>query len=499
MTGVQNIQFIPTADQGQLQQIMDIQRRQQLAQQLLDNAKMPAPNDMAGNVVYKHSPLEYLARGASQAFGSSENLKAQQMAMELQGQQFNSMLGGSGSSSGQGVGGVTPQAVLRAQILSRGDQTAEKAMLDQAALTNEQKNAVGAGLNNAVDLAGAITAAQQGNTYNDRTIGGVQHVPVLNRDAARLAQPLIDSAGGQTPQSMSPPMGVPPAPMSLGGPPPPVQQTPLPPPAGQGAMNAPSGFVPRPPPITPDQGALGPVVPGSPAAGAALTPQPNPVAAVNVVNNANGDVTPPPIGDDPRYAGRVAAGAEKEKLGATTQADDAKTLNIMQSNLPVLLHRLQVMRDNSNKASHGYGVDEEGTGRQQKFAAEFLPDMDKANTLLKQAAAQSVLPELGPQLAQSGVKGNKFLETIANNAVGLDLKSSPAAKKAAIDNLQSQYISNLKATSSRLRAQGQAAPSDEDIDKLVSQNLPKVPGNAPKNIDPALWQHMTPQEQALFK
>lgn len=184
-----------------------------------------------------------------------------------------------------------------------------------------------------------------------------------------------------------------------------------------------------------------------------------------------------------------AEDSEGTKTGeAIGEAD--KTLKIMQSNLPQVLQRFQRMRDFSTKAGYGTGNNNEGTGVLQEWHNNFdNSETADANAVLKQAAAQGILPELGPQLAQAGIKGNKFLETLASSASGLDLGAPPSAKKKAIDGLENTYISNLKSTAGQLRARGQAAPSDAEIDAAVA----KLKADNPTAAAPAASQPSTPK------
>lgn len=162
----------------------------------------------------------------------------------------------------------------------------------------------------------------------------------------------------------------------------------------------------------------------------------------------------------------AAAGKEGEHLG-----EAAKTYDIMQSNLPFVLKRFQEMRDASINASSGFGVDSEGDGWAQKLQNSSLgnPKVADANGLLKQRSAQGILPELGPQLAQAGIRGNKFLETLATSASGLDLSAPAQTKTKLIDGLENTYVSNLKSTAAQLRANGQPSASDAEIDALVGK------------------------------
>lgn len=170
----------------------------------------------------------------------------------------------------------------------------------------------------------------------------------------------------------------------------------------------------------------------------------------------------------------VISGKETATKEGGNAADAGKTLNVMSANLPVVMQRLQEMEDAVPNASYGLGVNNEGTGLKQQAASQF--GYDKNNAILQQRAAQGILPELGPQLAQAGIRGNKFLETLASSASGLNLAASPEAKTAAIQGLREQYISNLKSTARQVRAQGGQAPSDAEIDAQVAQFL-KSTGN----------------------
>lgn len=177
----------------------------------------------------------------------------------------------------------------------------------------------------------------------------------------------------------------------------------------------------------------------------------------------------------------LAAQRKAESSGAKegdTQADTNKALTIMQSNLPTVLSRFQTMRDNSLQANYGSGTNEDNTGLVQNYYNNFdgsagVPGITgetaRANSALKQASSQAVLPELGPMLSQAGVRGNKFLESLANDAVGLNLSAPPSAKINLINGLENAYVKNLKSTAAQARAQGLQAPSDAQIDAEVAK------------------------------
>ncbi len=213
------------------------------------------------------------------------------------------------------------------------------------------------------------------------------------------------------------------------------------------------------------------------------------------------------IQGSPQYKAAVAQATTSGTSEATNVEADKKSLNILQANLPTLMERLQSMRDDSAKASYGIGVSKEGDGIKQAIHNQLADETATANANLAQKSAQSVLPELGPALQAAGVRGNKFLENIANNAVGLDLAAPPAAKLKVIDGLSENYVNQMKAASARLREQGQAAPTDQEIDAQVAKIKSSIPSNnssggGEPNISPSsvklLKGQPTPKNRAFF-
>jgi hypothetical protein len=165
--------------------------------------------------------------------------------------------------------------------------------------------------------------------------------------------------------------------------------------------------------------------------------------------------------------------AEATKTGENL-ADAQKTYAVAAGSLPRALERFQQLREAVPKASYGLGVTENGSselgagGLQTKIAQQFDPETNLANQTLKQASDQGILTELGPQLA--GLKGNKFLEGIASGASGLNMADSPEAKIHAIDQLQTQYVANMKSLAAQRRAYGdKSAPTDQQIDDAVAK------------------------------
>jgi hypothetical protein len=181
-----------------------------------------------------------------------------------------------------------------------------------------------------------------------------------------------------------------------------------------------------------------------------------------------------------------AAVKEAETKAAKTgenAADVGKTLTVMQSNLPMVLDRFEKMRGAAKDASYGFGTTEGEDGMPAVKVAMHdmingvgFPDKAaEANGIIQQTSAQGVLPELGPMLAQAGIKGNKFLETLSSNASAIPLHQAPDVKMNTINGLETQYVSNLKSTAAQARKYGDRnAPTDAQIDKLVADHKGKL-------------------------
>lgn len=174
-------------------------------------------------------------------------------------------------------------------------------------------------------------------------------------------------------------------------------------------------------------------------------------------------------GQMPNISGIIPAGADKnaDTLGQDTGknlAEASKTLNVMSKNLPSALDRFKEMEGYSKQASYGAS---EASGVGPLLANTLDNKTAIANTKINQLSAQGMLPELGPMLAQAGIRGNKFLETLSSNASALDPEASPSAKVAAIDGLRSQYIKNLTSTNEQVKALG-GTPMDLAQYKIFS-------------------------------
>jgi hypothetical protein len=168
---------------------------------------------------------------------------------------------------------------------------------------------------------------------------------------------------------------------------------------------------------------------------------------------------------------------EQEESGGNL-ADAQKTFNVAFSNLPRAMQRFQEVRDAADNASYGTGTDTEGKGYGPNFAKTSLggliePKTAGANQTIDTAISQGMISELGPQL--QGLKGNKYLESIAGGATGLKRDDPPAVKKQAVNQIQDQYVATLKSLAAQRRTYGDKnVPTDAEIDAAVAQNAPKT-------------------------
>lgn len=189
---------------------------------------------------------------------------------------------------------------------------------------------------------------------------------------------------------------------------------------------------------------------------------------------------------------------QAEKSGEDAAAAQ-KTYSVAASNLPFVLSRFNEMRGAAKDASYGpeYWVNDEGTGAGQQFHNSRDDDTSRANSTLLQKGAQGILTELGPQLAQAGVRGNKFLESIASSASGLHMAQPPGAKLNAIDGLEAQYVRSLKATAQEIRSYGGKAPTDDEIDAEVAKLKGSPSDTSPPN--PISPPNAAQQAQGMLK
>ena len=203
-------------------------------------------------------------------------------------------------------------------------------------------------------------------------------------------------------------------------------------------------------------------------------PAPGPASLPEGPTNLGTSVNSPPTSVPPVITPGISLSA---KAGAETGAQDTaknvaeaqKTFAAANAGLPQVLQRLQDMHAVAKDASYGAGINEEGEGLKVTGHNMLNDTTSQANSIMRQKPAQNIIAELGPQLAQGGMRGNKFLETLSSKASGINLDDSPSGKAAAINGLQQTYIGNLKAEAATIRAQGGNAPSDADIDAQVAK------------------------------
>lgn len=261
----------------QQQQALQMMRAQLMAQQFQQSGQMPADNEMAGNVVVRHSPLEYLSRQVSQNMGNTQQLKAAQMQMQLMGQN----MGGSGAAGGAGSGtGIDPSQLRKAAMYDvMYGAGSGKAYLDSLQPTPDMKNASASGAATPLDYnnknaqnTATANAGMKPTTYttpDGRTIqtteaalaGMAGGQPPAGAPPAANVQPRLplnatnNAMGGMGNPDVAPagmPSGAPPAIPNGAAVPPvaPVQGASLPPPAGFAQAN---GSVP------PQAGAMAPM------------------------------------------------------------------------------------------------------------------------------------------------------------------------------------------------------------------------------------------------
>ncbi len=256
MAGVTNVPlYMNPTSQSQQQQALDMMRAQLLSQQFAQSGEQPADNEMAGNVVVKHSPLEYASRQISQNMGSLMQLRAAKMQMALMGQNMGGGATG-GNPAMSGSGGITPQSLRTAamydQMYGAGSG---KAYLDSLQPTPDMKNAAASNVATPLDYSNQSaqnTARANANmkpttytTPDGKTIQTTEaglagmaggSMPSQNQSAPPLPpssiKPVADDVPGMQGMMNTVPNGqpVPPVPAA-------AQGSPLPPPAGFTQIN----------------------------------------------------------------------------------------------------------------------------------------------------------------------------------------------------------------------------------------------------------------------
>lgn len=458
----------------QQKNLLATQQQAALAQALLQQGETPISTEgrSIGGVGYAISPWEGVAKLA-QALSGSQGLKSSNEALvnALYPQQPSGGQNG-GQPPLQASGGydfydsqgnLTPLGKL--QILQGNRAVAEmrppnEVRTAQWALGQGAAPVVGQGL------------------INQATPGQVEYQKGLGTAAAGMAP-----AG-----TMPPGIGAPPVrgPEQL----PPVQPGMIPP-SGPALNEYRQQNGMATPPVDQQRAAMGmPLGTASPMAASQLNP--GVVAPSMGIAPGLSAAMPQPLPGESnnQYQERLkAAGAGQKTQAEDTGknlADATKTFNVAAGQLPRAMERFNQLRQAAQDASSGAGVSDQEP--EQGLIDRFLPGPDwarssartfpeswlnpkvaAANQTIDQATKQGVLSELGPQLA--GLRGNKFLESIASGASGLNPADPASTKIKAINGLQDQYISNLKSLAEQRRSYGDpSAPTDMNLATLISQH-----------------------------
>jgi hypothetical protein len=431
---IQNIAFMRMAGIGpeQQKQLMAAQQQEQMASALLQQGNTPIDtnNRQIGGVGTKISGYEGLAKIADVLAGRYSQNKA------------NSALANaispaaSDSSSTSSPGSSNPALGLASMA---NPEAYSKAIIDQA-----------------------LMPKRAGMSWTDPNTGQPMHAPTdfeLNNPAA--GGPPV--GGGVAAPPMQPVQG----------------PSPVAPPPGAGEMNVPPAPPASIPQVNASQISPNVAVPPGPTSPPAITAGPTPTSMPRMPGE-----------------GELAYQARMKPLeaGATSEAQDTgknladatKTFNVAASNLPRAMQRFSELRQASANASAGAGVSDQEP--EQGIMEHFLPGPDwarsaartfpeswinpkvaLANQTIDQATKQGVLSELGPQM--QGLKGNKYLESIANGASGLNPADPAPVKIQAINGLQDQYISNMVSLANQRRSYGDPmAPKQSDLAQMISQN-----------------------------
>lgn len=259
---------------------------------------------------------------------------------------------------------------------------------------------------------------------------------------------------------------------------------------GQDYINLPPA-VNKPTPIIPPTANLTPPSPSGiatqlQATGSNALPNGQPDTAATIYEPTTPTPKASPATAVDKNSSSALAGEKSEaEKGGENLAEAQKTFNVTLSNLPRALTRFDELRKASADASSGYGIDESGEGAKQTFAqssaGQFIePKTATANQTIQQASKQGIIAELGPQLV--GMRPNKFLESIATGASGLNAADPPQTKINAVNGLQDQYVASLKSIANQIRSYGGKAPSEAEIDAEVAKAMPGNNGVSPKII-----------------
>lgn len=452
----------------QYKQMVAAQQQQALAQALLQEGETPIStnNRMMGNIAYKISPFEGLAKMA-QILSGKEGLQSSNEALA-------NALYPQSSQDGMNIHQDNSTGTPTTQDYAPTPSTLQTSSAPQGTSVNPWVDAQGnpTRMANMQAMMGNRAGAEMTSLYAKP----FQAAPTAYGTGIGTA-----AAGQAAPGAFSPNAAT-------------VQPQPVRQPNPYAVMPSPQGMPAQP------QSNTNAGIP-QPTSGIQIPPMN--ASQLTAHQSTGGSIQPPPAMAAPNPANYTTndayqaamkafqAGATKSAeaagAGAATQAEDTgkniadatKTFNVAAGNLPRAMQRFQQLRQASNDASYGGGVSEEEPGSMiGDYARNFArtsggqllePHRAIANQTIEQATKQGILSELGPQLA--GLRGNKFLETIASGASGLNAADPPLAKINAINGLQDQYISNLKSLAQQRRSYGDpTAPSEMDLAKIISQN-----------------------------
>lgn len=159
---------------------------------------------------------------------------------------------------------------------------------------------------------------------------------------------------------------------------------------------------------------------------------------------------------------------------ASNLADSTKSFNAAYANTPRAMERFEELRRAAPLASSGgwgTGEDKDDPGLKIRMAQSFSPETANANNTISQISSQGILPEVGPVIQATGGRGNQFMERMAASASGIKLADPSNVKINSIQNVEDQYVANLKSLAQQRRAYGDtSAPSDQDIDSQIKQS-----------------------------
>jgi hypothetical protein len=496
---------------------LQAQQQEAMASALMQQGATPldTSNRQIGGVGYKISPVEGLAKLADVLSGKyQQNNANSNLANAIMPQ------GGSGSSSAYAGDPIVQAMPPQTQMMFN------RLMLPEAAGGNpragmELYNTYASGMKS----YGAKTGENAAGLAPANALPAGVATPQITQQPPPIPQ---QPQGGQmgTPPPPVPvqgPQNLPP----IGGTPDPQQAaalaayrqqngmaTPPPPVPVQGPQNLPPiGGTPDPqqaaalaayrqqngmatPPIDNQRAAAGlPVGVGSNLPQGASMTQGIPQVPASPPSASLAMPTPQPGESFAAYQARLKAaesGATSEAADTGTNlADATKTYNVAASNLPRAMQRFKEVRDAAAIASSGGGVSDQEP--EQGLFEHFLPGPDyarswartsvggaldnfvqggnvaNANATITRATQQGILSELGPQL--EGLRGNKFLESIASGASGLNPADPSDTKISAVNGLQDQYISNMVSLANQRRAYGDPqAPTHLSMAQLIAQN-----------------------------